>query len=95
MIFDTPLKLIENFFSNRYQRVVLNDQSSSWAEVSSGVPQGSISGPLFFLMYINNLSCGLSSTTKLFADDASLFSAVHDVTQSTNKLNEDLQKISN
>ena len=57
MIFDTPLKLVENFLSNRYQRVVLNDQSSSWAEVSSGVPQGSILGPLFFLMYINNLSC--------------------------------------
>ena len=94
-ISDTPLKLIENFLSNRYQRVVLNGQSSSWAEVSAGVPQGSVLGPLFFLMYINDLSCGLSSTTKLFADDTSLFSVVHDVTQSTNELNDYLEKISN
>ena len=76
----TPLKLIETFLSNRYQRVVLNGQSSSWAEVLAGVPQASVLGPLFFLMYINDLSCGLSSTTKLFADDTSLFSVVHDVT---------------
>ena len=95
MEYDTPLKLIENFLKNRYQRVVLNGQSSSWAEVSAGVPQGSVLGPLFFLMYINDLSCGLSSTTKLFADDTSLFSVVHDVTQSTNELNDDLEKISN
>ena len=91
---DTPLKLIENFLSNRYQRVVLNGQSSSWAEVSAGVPQGSVLGPLFFLMYINDLTCGLSLTTKLFGDDTSLLSVVHDVTQSTNELNDDLEKIS-
>ena len=67
-ISDTPLKLIENFLSNRYQRVVLNGQSSSWAEVLAGVHQGSALGPFFLLMYINDLRCGLSSTTKLFAD---------------------------
>ena len=67
-ISDTPLKLIENFLSNRYQRVVLNGQSSSWTEVLAGVHQGSALGPFFLLMYINDLRCGLSSTTKLFAD---------------------------
>ena len=89
---------MENFLSNRYQRVVLNGQCSSWVEVSARVPQGSILGLLFFLMYIIcavDLSCGLSSTTKLFADDTSLFAVVHDVTQSTNELNHDLEKISN
>ena len=94
-ISDTLLKLTENFLSNRYQRVVLNGQSSSSAELSAGFPQGSFLGPLFFLMYINNLGCGLSSATKLFADDTSLFSVVHDVTKSTNELNDDLDKISN
>ena len=52
-------------------------------------------GPLIILMYINDLSCGLSSTTKLFPDDTSLFSVVHNATQSTNELNNDLEKISN
>ena len=46
-------------------------------------------------MYINDHSCGLSSTIKLFADDTSLFSVVHDVTQSTYELNDGLEKISN
>ena len=94
-ISDTPTELIENFLSNRYQGIVLNGQSSSCAEASSGVPQGSVLGPLFFLMYVNYPSCGLSSTTKSFADDTSLFSVVYDVTQSTNELNDDLEKISN
>ena len=81
--------------NNRYQTVIFNGQSSSWVEVSAGVPQGSVLDPLIFLMYINDLSCGLSSTVKPFADDTSLFSVVHDATQSTNELNDDLEKVSN
>ena len=52
-------------------------------------------GPLFFLMYINSLTPGLSSTTKLFADEMPHFSVAHDVTQSTNELNDDLEKLQN
>ena len=71
--------------------VVHDVAQSTYVEVSAGVPQRPTLCPLFFLMYINDLSCGLSSTTKLFADDTSLFSVVHDVTQSTNELNDDLE----
>ena len=72
------LKLVESFLSNRYQRVVLSGQASSWAEIRAGVPQGSILGPLFFLIYINDLSENLKSTVKLFADDTSIFHVVKD-----------------
>ena len=68
------LKIIEDFLSNRYQRVVLNGQSSGWAAVNAGVPQGSILGPLLFLVCINDLSNGLSSNPRLFAADTSFFS---------------------
>ena len=68
------LKIIEDFLSNRYQRVVLNGQSSGWAAVNAGVPQGSILGPLLFLVCINDLSNGLSSNPRLFAEDTSFFS---------------------
>ena len=86
--------LIKSFLSNRKQRVVLNGQSSEWANVSAGVPQGSILGPLFFLIYINDLSEGLQTNVKLFADDTSLFSVVHNKIDSANDLNSDLKKIS-
>ena len=87
------LKIIEDFLSNRYQRVVLNGQSSGWAAVNAWVPRGSILDPLLFLVYINALSTGLSSNPRLFADDTPLFSDVHDRNISANKLNNDLLKI--
>ena len=87
------LKIIEDFLSNRYQRVVLNGQSSGWAVVNAGVPQGWILVPLLLLVYISNLSTGLSSNPRLFADDTSLFSVDHDRTTSANELNNDLLKI--
>ena len=59
--------------------VVLNDQLSSWANIGSGVPQGSILVPLLFFIYINDLSEGLTTNAKLFADDVSLFSVVDNI----------------
>ena len=79
----------------RKQRVVLNGQHSSWTNVEAGVPQGSILGPLFFLIYINDLSDGLTANPKLFADDTSLFSVIHNINSTANDLNSDLMKISN
>ena len=71
---------------------MLNGQSSSWANVMTGVPQGSILGPLLCIIYINDLLDGLSSNAKLFADDTSLFSVVHDINASAIELNSDLKK---
>ena len=89
------LSLLKDFLSNRSQRVALNGQFSEWKNVNAGVPQGSILGPLFFLIYINDLSDNLKSTVKLFADDVSLFSIVHDPNLSAAELNSDLRKINN
>lgn len=97
------LNVIESFLSNRYQRVVLNGQASDWSTISAGVPQGSIFGPLFFLVYINDLSSfvyindlssSINSSVKMFADDTSLFSVVYNKERSENELNNDLMKIS-
>ena len=87
--------ILENYLSGRFQRVVLNGQTSSWRPgVLAGVPQDSILGPLLFLVYINDLSDGLKSNAKRFADDKSLFTIVKDKNESATILNDDLQLIS-
>ena len=85
---------ITDFLYQRKQRVVLNEQHSSWSNVPAGIPQGSILGPLFFLIYINDLSDGLNSNTKLIADDTSLFYIVQIINSTANDLNSDLMQIS-
>ena len=87
------ITLIKDFLSCRKQRVVLNGQHSSWPDVKAGiVPQGSILGPLLFLTYINDLPDDLNSNVKIFADDTSLFSVAHNITDSAKLLNSDLSK---
>ena len=71
---------------------MLNGQHSSWENVKAVVPQGSILGPLLFLIYIKHLLNGLNSNVKLLADDTSLFCVADNIIDSTNLLNSDLSK---
>ena len=84
-IFNLP----DNYLSGVLQRVNSNGQTSSRRPVLVGVPQGSILGPLFFLVYIYDLPNELKSNAKLFADNMSLFTIVKDKKESTDVLNND------
>ena len=70
----TLLAWIENYLTHRRQRVTINGSNSEWLTVTSGVPQGSILGPLLFLLYINDLPTVLSPNTlcAIFADDTKI-----------------------
>ena len=72
------LQLIENFLSNRVQRTSINGKLSSWKPIVAGVPQGSVLGPVLFLVFINDLIHGMKSDARIFADDTSLFVIVDD-----------------
>ena len=87
------LRLFESYLHNRHQRVVINGSHSEYLPVESGVPQGSVLGPLLFLVYINDLEKNIKSNIKFFADDTMLFSVVKDPALSAVELNHDLDII--
>ena len=86
--------LMHSFLSDRHQRVVLNGQSSKWSHIKAEVPQGSILRPLLILVYINDLSEGLTTSAKLLQVISHFFSVVHDSAASAAFLDDDLLKIS-
>ena len=67
------LDWIKSFLTNRQQKVVLNGASSEWSRVYSGVPQGSVLGPLLFNIYVNDIPSVVNSETLMFADDTKIF----------------------
>ena len=87
--------ILSDFLSNRRQRVVLIVQTSPRAIITTGVSEGSILASLLFSVYINDLTDVLTSTVKLFADDTSLFSVLHNISASAKEPDEDLNKINN
>ena len=87
------LSWVKNYLSERKQRVVINNSTSSWRDINAGVPQGSILGPLLFIVFINDILTDINSTMKLFADDTSLYLIVDDPQETAQTLNDDLVKL--
>ena len=87
------LEFFQSYLTNRMQRVALNGFYSEFAQIESGVPQGSVLGPLLFLVYINDLETNIRSNVKFFADDTMLYSIVDDPCKSAADLNHDLEII--
>ena len=67
------LEWFKNFLNGRQQRVVINGKTSDWTNVFSGIPQGSILGPILFIIFINDLPGVVGNVCKLFADDCKLY----------------------
>ena len=86
------LKWIQSFLANRSQQVMVERHVSTPAPVTSGVPQGTVLGPLLFLIYINDLPMKVSSTTRLFADDSLLYRRIRSP-EDARILQEDLDKL--
>ena len=91
-IHEGAVRWIESFLFNRRQRVAINGSSSSWIPVTSGVPQGSVLGPLLFLLYINDIGAGVRSDLRLFADDCILYRQIKN-TSDTILLQEDIDRL--
>ena len=83
----SALKWAKGFLDNRHQYGIVNESSSEPIPVSSGVSQGSVLGPLLFLIYIKDLHMNVKSKVRLFADDTALY-----LTISTSSQSEILQK---
>ena len=71
------LAWIKAFLSDRRQRVIVNGEQSEWVSVSSGIPQGSIMGPILFSLFINDLPEEVTNQINLFADDCKLYQPLH------------------
>lgn len=86
------LNWVKTWLSNRRQRVGVDGEYSGWAEVCSGVPQGSVLGPILFLIYINDIDLGLISKISKFADDSKLLNSVKN-SEGVDEIRRDLKNL--
>ena len=85
---------LSDYLKNRTQCVKIANHISSKKRINAGVPQGSVLGPLLFLVYINDISDSLSSVCNLFADDTSLIFSSPNIHYLETVTNHDLEKLS-
>jgi Reverse transcriptase (RNA-dependent DNA polymerase) len=90
---NSSLKWFESYLTNRYQYVCVGSSASKLIQIKIGVPQGSILGPLLFLIYINDLPKISKMLSFLFADDTTLFASHRDPNQLIHFVNEEFQKV--
>ena len=91
----SALQWFRNFLTGRMQRVVLRGTCSSWSPVLSGVPHGTILGPVLFTLYVNDISSGILSTVKLYADDTKVYREISDIARDTSVFQSDLFHLTN
>lgn len=89
------LRWFADYLEDRLQRVIINGNSSVWGKIKAGVPQGSVLGPLLFLVYINDITEVVSTSIRLFADDTCVYITVDKDNEnvSTDLINNDLSNI--
>lgn len=87
------LSWIKSYLSGRVQKVVINGKESSEIRINAGVPQGSILGPLFFLLFINDIVLEIGCCIKLFADDTTIYIIIENPNTDAQLLNNDLSKV--
>lgn len=88
------LEWFKNYLDDRYQRVVIEGEESTWGKIKAGVPQGSILGPLLFLVYINDITSVVNCNIRLFADDTILYINVDDHDESARDMNVNTSAVS-
>jgi hypothetical protein len=89
------LDWLKDYLTDRQQRVIINGESSEWGSLKAGVPQGSVLGPLLFLIFINDITHVIwNCKIRLFADDTCLFIEVDDPNETAELIDGDLDRLS-
>ena len=90
---DSVIKWFKSYLKNRTFSVQVEDSFSGFGDLNCGVPQGSILGPLLFLLYVNDMSQSVSCDLLLYADDSCLVFEGKDIDEIENRLNTDFNSL--